>query len=97
MGCFWLYAFCIMPDHVHALMRMRNGQRHLSTIIAGIKIATMRRLQGLRWQRGFHESIIRPWEDCNDVVRYILMNPVRAGLVKDPSLYPHMGVVDSCR
>jgi REP element-mobilizing transposase RayT len=36
-GWFRLNAFCVMPDHVHLLLRLREEGRHLSTVIAAIK------------------------------------------------------------
>ena len=33
------------------------------------------------WQRGYHDHALRKDEDIKDVARYIVANPVRAGLV----------------
>ncbi len=93
-GLFWLYAFCIMPDHIHIYLRTR-GTRHLSRIVAGLKLSVTRAIdRRLHWQRGYFEKIIRGSVAPGQVVRYILNNPVRAGLVTRAEDYPFMGIVD---
>ncbi|MEO1036249.1 MAG: hypothetical protein AAFX44_11900, partial [Pseudomonadota bacterium] len=39
------------------------------------------------WQRGFHDYGIRDTADHLACVRYVIENPVRAGLVAHPSDY----------
>ena len=41
------------------------------------------------WQKSYYDHILRREEDARNVVRYILENPVRAGLVAPPGEYPH--------
>jgi hypothetical protein len=41
------------------------------------------------WQKSYHDHILRKEEAVADVVRYILENPVRAGLVDSIGEYPH--------
>jgi hypothetical protein len=43
------------------------------------------------WQAGYYDRILRHDEDSLTVVRYILENPVRAGLVSRFSDYPYSG------
>ncbi|GGY09626.1 hypothetical protein GCM10007160_41190 [Litchfieldella qijiaojingensis] len=40
------------------------------------------------WQRGYHDRAIRDEEDIRAVARYIVANPLRAGLVNDIGQYP---------
>ncbi|MCY1446959.1 hypothetical protein D9M71_635550 [compost metagenome] len=40
------------------------------------------------WQKGFHDHALRHDEDLQDVARYIVANPLRAGLVKRAGDYP---------
>jgi len=40
------------------------------------------------WQDGYHDHALRAEESLEDVARYIVMNPVRAGLVKSVREYP---------
>ncbi|MFO1311380.1 MAG: hypothetical protein U1F41_04875 [Burkholderiales bacterium] len=40
------------------------------------------------WQRGFHDHALRREEDIVDVARYVVANPLRAGLVGRIGDYP---------
>ena len=41
------------------------------------------------WQKGFHDHALRQEEDLKNVARYVIANPVRAGLVASVRDYPH--------
>jgi len=43
------------------------------------------------WQNGYYDRVLRDDEATLTVVRYILENPVRAGLVARVSDYPYLG------
>ena len=43
------------------------------------------------WQEGYYDRVLRPEESEAMVARYIIENPVRAGLVTRPSDYPFVG------
>jgi len=43
------------------------------------------------WQEGYYEHVVRKDEVLPELVGYILRNPVRAGLVADPTEYPYWG------
>ena len=43
------------------------------------------------WQEGFYDRILRSQECTRSVARYILANPVRAGLVRHPRAWPFLG------
>ena len=98
-GWYWLYAYCVMPDHVHVVLRLRAADRHLSRIVATMKsvivIAARDISRTVRWQRGYHDRIVRDYEDSSEVVRYVLQNPERAGLVQQGVPYAFAGVIDS--
>ena len=94
-GLYYLYAYVVMPDHVHLLIKLR--ERALFTIIATIKATIKhdaRQLIKLEWQPGFHDRIKRDYEESGRFVHYIINNPVRAGLCKEPSEYPFSGMPD---
>ena len=48
-------------------------------------------IHGRLWQSGYFERVLRDEEDAHDVARYILQNPLRAGLVATPQDYPFLG------
>jgi len=86
---------CFMPDHVHLLVA---GQAETSD--ANAFIARAKQLSGywfkaawheVLWQKSSWDRILRSEEDTLTVVRYILLNPVRACLVRAPLDYPHSG------
>ncbi|MNG19015.1 Transposase IS200 like protein [compost metagenome] len=81
-----------MPDHFHWLIELQNTP--LRTLMARTKSRTTvtlnRELQraGSLWQPGFHDRAIRREEDLQTVARYIVANPLRAGLVEKVGDYP---------
>lgn len=86
-------AFVIMPDHLHWLMQL-NGTHDLSAIVGYVKSESARCInkhmnstQRL-WQRGFHDHALRRDEDLPNVARYVIANPLRAGLVDKIGNYP---------
>jgi REP element-mobilizing transposase RayT len=88
------HAWCVMPDHMHAVVAPTPGGDVVDWVQAfkGSVAADARRL-GLRglWQRSFHDRAVRSDEAICDVIRYVLANPVRAGLVPHWRQWPHHG------
>lgn len=90
--------FCLMPDHCHWLFALTGG-RSLSVVINTVKSLSARRVNralnrsGSVWQRSFYDRAIRREEDLEAVARYIVANPVRAGLVRSVRDYPHWDAV----
>ncbi|MNW07563.1 Transposase IS200 like protein [compost metagenome] len=81
-----------MPDHFHWLIQLNKGSlgqlmcqaKSLST--RTINAATSR--AGSRWQQGFHDHALRKEEDLVKLARYVVANPLRAGLVEKLGDYP---------
>jgi len=44
------------------------------------------------WQDGYYDHVLREEEATIPVARYIVLNPVRAGLCEDASAYPAPGI-----
>ena len=42
-------------------------------------------------KEGYYERVVRANDDAREIARYIVANPVRGGLVKNPAEYPHLG------
>jgi len=84
-------AWVVMPDHFHWLIELQNLSlpklmaRTKSRTTVALNRATQR--QGPLWQHGYHDRAIRKEEDLLAVARYIVTNPVRAGLVKKTGDY----------
>jgi len=85
-------AWVVMPDHFHWLIELNSTQ--LPTLMARTKsrvaVALNRSIgrQGPVWQHGYHDRAIRKDEDLLAVARYIVRNPIRAGLVSKAGDYP---------
>jgi REP-associated tyrosine transposase len=92
---FELLAYCFMPDHVHLLVEGTAEESDLRRFPklakqrAGVKHS--RKFGGRLWQEGYYDRVLRDGEDIRDIARYLLNNPVRAGLVETPIDYPHLG------
>ena len=87
-------AFVIMPDHMHWLFRLPRHS-NLSSMVGAMKsqssslINRQLDVPGANWQRGFCDRALRRDEDIVQVARYIVANPLQAGLVSDIGEYPH--------
>jgi putative transposase len=81
-------AYVIMPDHLHWLMSLGQSLA-LSAVVGAVKSLTAHRLKEVIWQRGFHDHAVRSEEDLPEMARYIVANPLRAGLVTKIGDYPH--------
>lgn len=90
-----VYAYCFMPDHLHILAAGNQPDALMINFVKHFKQATgfwfQRRSGRHLWQKGFFDHIVRRNEDIRAVARYILNNPVRAGLVNDFRDYPYLG------
>ncbi|HCS26228.1 MAG TPA: transposase [Spongiibacteraceae bacterium] len=84
--------YVVMPDHVHWLLQLEQGAE-LSRVVQKMKSVTSKYLHtqgvgGKIWQRGFHDHALRRDEDVAGIARYVVANPLRAGLVDSLREYP---------
>jgi putative transposase len=93
--CFALVAYCFMPDHVHLLVEGQAEDSDCKRFIARAKQYSgfhYRATFGQRlWQRYGYERTLRSDEAASSVARYILENPLRAGLVERVVDFPFLG------
>lgn len=79
-------AWVIMPDHIHWLFQL-GPNAALSEVMKKFKarsaLAVNRHLhrQGPLWQKAFYDHALRDEDDIRGIARYIVANPLRAGLV----------------
>ena len=91
-------AFVVMPDHVHWMVQLLN-ETSLSQVLQAVKSVSGHRLnsylqrKGRFWQPGFHDHALRKEEEIKDVARYIIANPLRAGLVTSVRAYSHWDAI----
>ncbi|MFT3807114.1 MAG: transposase [Arenimonas sp.] len=82
-----LCAWVLMPDHWHGLIELGDGA-DLSKIVQELKANSARRLHmkhpgmGRVWAKSFHDRALRCGDDRVVAARYLVMNPVRAGLTR---------------
>jgi REP element-mobilizing transposase RayT len=85
-------AWVIMPDHFHWLIQLeRYTLAQLMQAIKSRSTLTINRElneRGAFWQTGYHDRAIRDGEDLLPFARYIVANPLRAGLVEKIGNYP---------
>jgi REP element-mobilizing transposase RayT len=90
-GRYYLHAWCVMPNHVHAVIQIREPIG-LATVVHSWKSYTAKRANeilgrtGTFWQREYYDRIIRNDEHLSDAVAYVLANPAKAGLREWPFL-----------
>lgn len=85
-------AWVVMPDHFHWLIELRGND--LSNLMRRVKTKSslvITNAAGERfklWQKGYHDRAIRQESKIIQAARYIIANPIRAGLVKRYGDYP---------
>jgi REP element-mobilizing transposase RayT len=85
-------AWCIMPNHVHAVFQPLRGYG-LARIVGRWKWLTARRInailkrRGRLWQREYYDHLIRDEAELARAVEYVRKNPERAGLKEWPWVY----------
>jgi len=85
-------AYVVMPDHLHWLAQLRPDS-DLSEVVRSVKGKSafeINRVRGVRscvWQQSFHDRALRREENLEDAARYVVCNPLRAGLVRRLSEY----------
>ncbi len=85
-------AFVVMPDHVHWLAQLKDGAC-LENVVRQFKARVSIILGARVWQRGFHDHALRSDEGVAGIARYVVANPVRAGLVGRVGDYAHWDAV----
>jgi putative transposase len=91
-----LLAYCLMPNHVHLIL-LPHCEESLARLLRSTHSRYARRInlkyswQGHLWQERFH-SFVMDEEHLLAAVRYVELNPVRAGLCKHPDEWPWSSV-----
>lgn len=97
-GAMHSLAWVIMPDHLHWLFQLGESTT-LSALMKGFKARSAQRLNhylkrhGPLWQKAFYDHAVREEEDVKGIARYIVANPLRAGLVDNIGDYPHWDAI----
>jgi len=100
---FEILGFVVLPDHLHAIWRLPDGDADYSgrwrrikadfsrAIPKGEPVSNSRQAKGERgiWQRRFWEHTIRDDEDLRRHLDYVHFNPVKHGHVRRVADWPH--------
>ncbi len=92
-GCA-IIAYCIMPDHLHFLTCVTREGGNVRRMADWLKRVSGYRISRLGldapiWQRSFWDRHKREHESTEDIVAYILNNPMLEALCERPDDWPH--------
>lgn len=92
LGC-RIYAFCLMSNHVHLVVDPGEREENLGLLmkrVAGRQtrfVNSREKRTGTLWEGRYKSSPVSTDEYLLSCCRYVELNPVRAGIVADPSDY----------
>jgi REP element-mobilizing transposase RayT len=90
---FFLYAYCLMSNHVHLLMERQADplSRVMHRVLTGYSQYYNRKYRRSgHLLQGRHKAILCQSDRyLSELVRYIHLNPVRAGMVRKPENYQY--------
>lgn len=95
-----LYAFCVMPNHVHMVFQMLRENKEerapaVTKMLQSLKWFTAYKAneilnrEGQFWQHESFDRYIRDQEELESTIKYVLNNPVKAGLIEDWQEWPY--------
>ena len=78
-----IYAYVVMPEHVHLLVSEPQPSGLLADAIHYLKLSFAKRLgRGVFWQKRYYDRNLRDEREFREKLRYIHQNPVKRGLCK---------------
>ncbi len=87
--------FTIMPNHIHLVFEILNKTKLVGDIMASIKKFSAREAnkylnkEGKFWQAESFDRLVRDEKELYNIIKYVLLNPVNAGLVEQYKDWPH--------
>ena len=91
-------AWVLMPDHWHGLIVLgQNDELH--KLMGRFKMVSSKnvhdhfKINGNLWAKSYHDHALRTDEALRDAARYLVANPIRAGLVDHIGMYPYWDAV----
>ena len=89
------YVYLFMPDPAHMILATKDDSGEVLKAMKLFKQKSgfwlSKHRQNVKWQKDYYDHILRREEDIQKHVRYILANPVRAGIVEDWKDYKFRG------
>lgn len=93
-----MLAWVLMPDHVHWLIQLGEAGS-LDGVVNRLKSSSARHVNkvlgrsGAIWIPAYYDHALREDEDLQAAARYVVANPLRAGLVNKIGDYPFWNAV----
>lgn len=89
------HAYCLMTNHYHVLLalqespagRLVRGMQHLNSCSAQ-RFNRRHHRVGHLYQGRYHAVLVQRERHLLELTRYIVLNPVRAGMVRDAGAWP---------
>jgi putative transposase len=92
---FFVLAWCLMGNHYHLVIRTQDVPLWRSMARIQCRVARghnrRRRVLGRLWQSRYKARVVRDDGYFKQLLAYVHLNPVAAGLVEDPAAYPWSG------
>jgi putative transposase len=90
-----LSAYCFMPDHVHQVVKgtspTSDGRRYIKLAKQYAGFYFSQTYGETPFQRYGHDRWLRKDGQIRRTIRYVIENPVRAGIVESIEDYPYTG------
>jgi REP element-mobilizing transposase RayT len=88
-----LFAWCVMPNHVHVVFQMFVGNAlpgilHSWKSFSAKQANQILRRSGDFWQREYYDRLVRDASEFHRAVQYVADNPKRSGLKNWPWVWP---------
>lgn len=90
-----LLCWVLMPDHLHVMVALGTTES-LPRLLQRVKAVTahavnreLGRSNGTVWMPGYHDRALRRQDDMRVIARYLIANPLRAGLATSVCAYPY--------
>ncbi len=89
---FELYGYCLMPNHVHLIIKVQKG-KDLQKIMQGLNqtyaiwFNEKYNKVGHLWQGRYKDMLVQKDKYLLDCIAYVESNPVRANLAESPTAY----------
>ena len=100
---FEIHAWVVLPDHMHCMIELLENETDFplrrdlikmgfsKSLPANERLSSVRKRRGERglWQRRYWEHLIKDEGDYQAHMDYVHINPVKHGLSKNVSDWPH--------
>ena len=92
---FLVYAWCLMANHYHIALRTTRVPLWRSMATINVRVTKgynhRKQLLGPLWQTRYRAKIVLDQRSLEQLILYVHLNPVAAGLVEDPAEYKWSG------